>query len=167
MARVFSILLGTLAILCAAPTLAQEWPQPGKAIRIFVPIPPGGTADGMARAIAAKLTQQVGVPVVVENKPGASTLVAANELRRAPPDGHTILYITTTTSQLPHFYANLPFDVFTGFTPLGLIAYNSLILVATPKAPFNTVSELVAYARANPGKLNFGSFGTGSNPRSE
>jgi tripartite-type tricarboxylate transporter receptor subunit TctC len=169
MARGLSILIGALlgafVSLSGASAQAPDWPQPGKPIRIFVPIPPGGTADGMARAIAAKLTQQVGVPVVVENKPGASTLVAANELRRAPPDGHTILYtITTTTSQLPHFYPNLPFNIFTGFTPLGLVAYNSLILVATPKAPFNTVSELVVYARANPGKLNFGSFGIGSNP---
>jgi tripartite-type tricarboxylate transporter receptor subunit TctC len=162
-------LLGTLAAfspaLAQAPSSTQEWPQPGKTVRILVPIPPGGTADGMARAIANRLSQNIGVPVVVENKPGASTLVAANELRRSPPDGETILYtITTTTSQLPHFYKNLPFDVFTGFTPLGLIAYNSLVLVANPKEPFNTVSELVAYARAHPNKLNFGSFGTGSNP---
>src|SRR5438045_8496677 len=106
MRRFLQGLIGALLFFSSAA--AQEWPQPGKSIRIYVPIPPGGTADGMARAIAAKLTQQVGVPVVVENKPGASTLVAANELRRAPPDGHTILYpLTTTTRQQPHFYAKL------------------------------------------------------------
>jgi tripartite-type tricarboxylate transporter receptor subunit TctC len=166
MRRFFATLLVAAFIIAGSAAHAQDWPQAGRAIRIFVPIPPGGTADGLARAIANKLSQNVGVPAVVENKVGASTMVAAQEIRKAPPDGHTILYtITTTTSQLPHFYRDKPpFDIFTDFTPLGLIAYNSLILVATPKAPFGTVQELVAYARANPGKLNFGSFGNGSNP---
>jgi tripartite-type tricarboxylate transporter receptor subunit TctC len=164
MGRVLKIVIAALALVLAAPAVAQEWPQAGKPIRILSPFPPGGTADGMARAIAAKLSPQLGVPVVVENKPGASTLVAVNELRKSPPDGETILYTITTTSQLPHFYAKPPFDIEKDFTPLGLIAFNALVLVANPKAPFNSVPELIAYARANPGKLNYASFGNGSNP---
>jgi tripartite-type tricarboxylate transporter receptor subunit TctC len=144
---------------------AQEWPQQGKTLRILNPFPPGGTSDTLSRIIAAKLTTQLGIPVVVENKPGGSTVVAVVELRRSPPDGYTVLYtVTGTTSQLPHLYAKPPFDPFTDFTPLGVIAYNQLILTAPANAPFNTVGELISYARANPGKLNYGSFGNGSFP---
>jgi tripartite-type tricarboxylate transporter receptor subunit TctC len=105
------------------------------------------------------------VPVVVENRPGGSTVVAVNELRRSAPDGHTILYtVTGTTSQLPHLYAKPPYDPFTDFTPLGLAAFNRLILVAAAGAPFDSVREMVEYARANPGKVNYASFGNGSFP---
>jgi len=153
--------------LIAAPTaaLAQDWPQAGKPVRIVNPFPPGGTADGLSRAIAARLSPEIGVPVVVENKPGATTMVAVNELRKSPPDGHTILYtITSTTSQLPNLVSPPPFDIGRDFTPLGLLAFNALVLVANPKAPFASVAELIAYAKAHPGKLNYGSFGTASNP---
>ena len=154
-----------LAPLLLQPALAQDWPQPGKSLRILNPFPPGGTSDTLSRIMAAKLTAQLGIPVVVENKPGGSTVVAVQELRRSPPDGYTVLYtVTGTTSQLPHLYAKPPFDPFTDFTPLGVIAYNQLILTVPASAPFNTVAEMIAYARANPGKLNYGSFGTGSFP---
>ncbi len=160
-----ALLAALLAALAPVPAIAQEFPQPGKTVRILNPFPPGGTADTLSRAIAAKLTQQIGVPVVVENKPGGSTVVAVNELRRSPPDGHTVLYtVTGTTSQLPHLYSKPPYDPFTDFTPLGLAAFNRLILVAVAAAPFDTVREMVEYARANPGKVNYASFGNGSFP---
>ncbi len=159
-------IIAVLAGVWSAPAaLAQEWPVPGRPIRILNPFPPGGTADTLSRFIAAKLATQLSVPVVVENRPGGSTLIAVNELRRSPPDGHTILYtVTGTTSQLPHLYIKAPYDVFTDFTPLGLVAYNQMILTAAPNAPFNTVRELIDYARANPGKVNYASFGNGSSP---
>lgn len=160
--RIFAAIV--VVLLLAVPARAQDWPQAGRVVRILSPFPPGGTAEGLARVIAAKLTLQIGVPVVVENKPGASTLIAVNELRKSPPDGHTILYTITTTSQLPHFYAKPPFDIEKDFTPLGLIAFNSLILVANPNVPFDTVHGLVDEAKANPGKLNYASFGNGSSP---
>src|SRR3990172_9377581 len=166
-AKSFAVsMIVTLAGLCFAPAvLAQEWPVPDRPIRILMPFPPGGTADTLSRLIANRLTIQLGLPVVVENKPGASTLIAVSELRRSAPDGHTILYtVTGTTSQLPHLYAKPPYDPFTNFTPLGLAAYNLLILTAAPNAPFNTVRELVDYARANPGKVNYASFGNGYFP---
>ena len=137
------------------PACAQEWPIPGRPIRILNPFPPGGTADTLSRMLAARLTAQL----------GGSTMVAVNELHRSPADGHTILYtVTGTTSQLPHLYAKPPYDPFTDFTPLGLAAYNLLIPTAAPNAPFNTVRELVDYARANPGKVNYASFGNGYFP---
>ena len=156
-----------VACLLLGATLApaQEWPIQGKPVRIVNPFPPGGTADGLSRAIAVHLSPEIGVPVVVENKPGATTMVAVRELRKSPPDGHTILYtITSTTSQLPNLVSPPPFDVARDFTPLGLIAFNALVLVANPKAPFGTVAELIAYAKAHPKQLNYGSFGTASNP---
>ncbi|OFZ88935.1 MAG: hypothetical protein A2V78_11630 [Betaproteobacteria bacterium RBG_16_64_18] len=164
-AKSFAVsMIVTLAGLCFAPAvLAQEWPVPDRPIRILMPFPPGGTADTLSRLIANRLTIQLGLPVVVENKPGASTLIAVNELRRSAPDGHTILYtVTGTTSQLPHLYAKPPYDPFTDFTPLGLAAYNQLILTVTRNAPYNTLRELIDYARAHPGKVNYASFGNGS-----
>lgn len=154
-----------LAALAAVPSAAQEFPEAGKTVRIINPFPPGGTADTLSRAIAARMAQQTGVPVIVENKPGGSTVVAVRELLKSAPDGYTIMYATTgTTSQLPHLYTKPPYDPFTDFTPLGLAAYNKLILVANVAAPFGSVKELVGYARANPGKVNYASFGNGSFP---
>lgn len=160
------ISLTAAALLAAlAPAHAQDFPQPGRQVRLLNPFPPGGTADTLSRAIAARMSQQIGVPVVVENKPGASTQVAVRELIKSEPDGHTILYtVTGTTSQLPHLYAKPPYDPFKDFTPLGLAAYNKLILLATASAPFDSVKGLIEYARANPGKVNYGSFGNGSFP---
>ncbi len=153
------------ATLASLPAAAQEFPQPGKPIRLMNPFPPGGTADTLSRAIASRMNQQLGVPVIVENKPGGSTVVAVRELIKSPPDGHTILYtVTGTTSQLPHLYAQPPYDPFTDFTPLALAAYNKLILVAHAGAPFNSMKEFIDYAKANPGKVNYGSFGNGSVP---
>ncbi len=165
LSRARALVAVVLAALIPTIVAAQEFPQPGRTVRILNPFPPGGTADTLSRAIAAKLTQQLGVPVVVENKPGGSTVVAVNELKRSAPDGHTMLYtVTGTTSQLPHLYAKPPYDPFTDFTPLGLAAYNRLILVAAAGAPFDSLKEMVEYARANPGKVNYASFGNGSFP---
>jgi tripartite-type tricarboxylate transporter receptor subunit TctC len=169
--KVFTRVLGSIALALAAlapalsPTLAaaQDFPQKGKAIRIISPLSPGGSSDIQARAIANRLSQQLGVPVFVENKPGASTAIAVRELMRSPADGYTLLYtITVTTSQLPHLYAKPPFDVFKDMVPLGVAARTRTILVATSKAPYNNLKEMIAYAKANPGKVNYGSYGIGS-----
>jgi tripartite-type tricarboxylate transporter receptor subunit TctC len=145
--------------------LAQDFPAKARPIRMLNPFPPGGTADLLSRTIAARLSKQLGVPVPVENRPGASTLIAVKELMNSAPDGHTMLYtVTGTTSQLPHLYSKPPFDPFTDVTPLGLAAYNRLILLANVHAPFSSVKELIDYAKANPGKVNYGSFGPGSFP---
>ena len=159
-------ILGLAALLaCAAlpAHAADPFPQKGKVLRIISPLSPGGSSDVQARAIAHKLSQQLGIPVMVENKPGASTGIAVRELMRSPPDGYTVLYtITVTTSQLPHLYEKPPFDVFKDMTPVGVAARTRTILVATAKAPYSTLKELVSYAKANPGKINYGSYGLGS-----
>ena len=152
--------------LCAlaAPALAQQFPQPGKPIRIVVPFPPGGQTDIQARAIAQKMTATLGnsVSVIVENRPGGSTVIGAREVQKAVPDGHTLLYTIATHVQIPHLYRVPPWNVFKDFTPITAGAKSATVLTAHVSMPFNTVKELVAYAKANPGKLNFASFSAGS-----
>ncbi|MGL6111133.1 MAG: Bug family tripartite tricarboxylate transporter substrate binding protein, partial [Rubrivivax sp.] len=153
--------LGLWAIAPAAH--AQAFPQAGKPLRIIVPFPAGGQTDIQARALAPKLQASLGVPVLVENKPGASTFIGVQDLMRSAPDGHTILYtIGVTVMQNPHLYAKLPYDAFKDLAPLMFAARSGTVLIVPAAAPYSTVKELVAFAKANPGKLNFGSFSNGS-----
>jgi tripartite-type tricarboxylate transporter receptor subunit TctC len=141
---------------------AHAFPVPGKPVRIVVPFPPGGQTDIQARAIAQKMAESLGVAVIVENKPGGSTLIGARDVQKAPPDGHTLLYTIAIHVQLPHLYKNPPWDAFKDFTPITAGAKSATVLAAHAALPFNTVGELIAYAKANPGKLNYASFGTGT-----
>lgn len=145
-------------------TQAAEFPVPGKPIRILVGFPPGGGTDIQARQIAQQLTTVLGgVPVVVENRPGAGTLLAANELIKTIPDGHSLLYTPASTlSQLPHTLLAAKYDTLKNFTPIAQGAVGPLVLVVHKSIPVNTVSELVAYAKSNPGKLNYVSQGMGT-----
>jgi tripartite-type tricarboxylate transporter receptor subunit TctC len=145
-------------VLLLWATKAQPFPVAGKPVRIVVPFPPGGQTDIQARAIAQKL----GLDAIVENKPGASTIIGAREVQKAAPDGHTLLYTIAIHVQLPHLYRAPPWDAFRDFTPVTTGARSATVLTAHVSAPFNTVQELVAYAKANPGKLNYASFGTGT-----
>ena len=156
-----------LAILVLASSLsflanAQTFPQPGKPVRIVVPFAPGGQTDIQARAIAQKMGATLGASIIVENKPGGSTVIGAREVQNAKPDGHTLLYTIATHVQIPHLYKVAPWNVFKDFTPITPGAKSNTILTAHVSAPFNNVAELVAYAKANPGKLNYASFGAGS-----
>lgn len=154
------LLLGS----CLSWTQAAEFPVPGKPIRILVGFPPGGGTDIQARQIAQQLTTVLGgVPVVVENRPGAGTLLAANELIKTTPDGHSLLYTPASTlSQLPHTLLAAKYDTLKNFTPIAQGAVGPLVLVVHKSIPVNTVSELVAYAKSNPGKLNYVSQGMGT-----
>jgi tripartite-type tricarboxylate transporter receptor subunit TctC len=158
--------LAAAAALAAGSAAAQapSWPQPGKPVRIVVPFPPGSGSDVNARQVAKGLQDLLGGhPVIVDNKPGAGTFIGAQEVARAAADGHTLLYtIVITHTQNPHLYAKLPYDPFKDFTPLTQVMKSATVLIAHPAAPFNTVKELVAYAKANPGKLNYASFSAGS-----
>lgn len=156
------IALALCALVVSFSATAQTFPQPGRSIRIVVPFPPGGQTDIQARAIAQKVGATLGVAVIVENKPGGSTVIGAREVQRASPDGHTLLYTIATHVQIPHLYKVPPWDVFRDFTPITPGAKSNTILTAHASMPFNNVAELVAYAKANPGKLNYASFGAGS-----
>ena len=146
-----------------AAVLAQTFPIAGKLIRIVVPFPAGGQTDIQARLLAAKLQPMLGVTVLVDNKPGASTILGTMEVVRAPADGHTLLYtISVTAGQNPHLFTKLPYDALKDLTPVMFAARSSTVLTVPAASPFNSVADLIKHAKANPGKLNYASFSLGS-----
>ena len=154
-----------LALLAALiPQLALGQAFPARAVRIVCPFPPGGGVDITARAIAQELAAQLGQPVIVENKPGAGGNVAAAEVARSAPDGHTLLLTLNALHAIsPHLYASLPFDAMKDFsfiTPL--VSFNN-VLVVGPGFPARSVADLIAQAKRAPGKLSFASSGNGTN----
>jgi len=157
-ATLAALLLGALQ-----PATAADFPIPGKPIRLIVGFPPGGGTDIQARQVGLQMQQALGVPVVVENRPGAGTMLAAMEVARSAPDGHTLLYTPSSTmTQLPHTLASVKYDVFKDFTPLSLGALGPLVLVVHKSVPAASVKELVTYAKAHPGALNYVSQGIGT-----
>jgi tripartite-type tricarboxylate transporter receptor subunit TctC len=154
------------AVAAATPLLAQaqaSFPTPGKPVRIIVPFPAGGQTDVQARMLASKMQPALGVPVVVENKPGASTILGVQELLKAPPDGHTILYtIAISATQNPHLFSKLPYDAQHDLVPIMFAARSPTVLIVPANSPFSSVKDLIEHAKANPGKLNYASFSLGS-----
>jgi len=146
--------------LAATGALAQDYPT--RPIHMIVPYPPGGGTDIVARVITEPLGQALGQPIVIDNRGGAAGNVGTEAAARATPDGYTMLFTLSSHTINPKLYAKLPFDVEKDFVPIGLAANIPQILVANPSLPVNNVQELIAYAKANPGKLNFASVGTGS-----
>ena len=142
-------LLLALILLSLAPWAgAQSWPA--KPVRIVVAYPPGGGIDVMARQIAEKLTPVWGQPVVVENKPGANTIVATDSVAKSAADGYTILFTTDATFSInPHLYAKLPYDAQRDFIPVTMLVLLQQLLVAHPAAPFNDLKGLVEAAKAS------------------
>ncbi len=156
------ITLACCALAFSFSVTAQTFPQPGRPVRIIVPFGPGGATDLQARAIAQKMGASLGTPVIVENKPGGSTVIGAREVQKAAPDGHTLLYTITTHVQIPLTFRTPPFDPFKDFTPITAGALGGTVLTVHASLPVNSVADLIAYAKANPGKVNYASFGTGS-----
>ena len=158
------LLAGATILACTAqPVFAQGYPA--KPIRIIVPYPAGGGIDIMSRQIAQRLAQKFNQSVVVENKPGAGTLVAAETVARAAPDGHTLLVTTDATMTInPHLYSKLPYDPVKDFLPVTQLVLLNQLLVANANLPAGNLKELLAHAKANPGKLNYASYGVGSQP---
>ncbi len=157
-----SILMACLVVAPWFSVQAQNWPV--KPVRMIAPYPPGGGLDVLGRQLAEKLAQQWGQPVIVENRPGSSTLVGTELVARAPADGYTILLTGDGTMTInPHLFAKLPYDPQKDFTPVTQLVLVELILTAHSSMP-GTLPELVALARAKPGTINYGSFGSGSDP---
>jgi len=145
------------------PAIALGQGYPNKPIRLVVPFPPGGSLDVVARAVGAKLSEAWGQPVVIDNRPGAGGNIGADLVAKSPPDGYTILEGALSTHAVNvTLYGKLPYDPIKDFAPISLVAITPNVLVLNPAAPFNTVPELIAYAKANPGKLSFGSGSNGS-----
>lgn len=150
------------AYLQLSNVFAQGFPIPGKPIRIVVPFPPGGTSDIHARHVASKLGPALGASVIVENKPGASTIIGAMAVVKAEPDGHTLLYtLSLTVASNPHLFSKLPYDPVRDFTPIIYASNTPTVLAVSTRLPVNNVRELIEHARKNPGKLNFGSWSPG------
>ncbi|HSV21115.1 MAG TPA: tripartite tricarboxylate transporter substrate binding protein, partial [Casimicrobiaceae bacterium] len=154
--------LALAACFAAAAPLVAAQEYPTRPIRMIVPYPPAGGTDIVARVIAEPLGQALGQPIVIENRGGAAGNVGTDAAAKAAPDGYTVLFTLSSHTINPKLYDKLPFDVEKDFAPIGLAANIPQILVANPSLPVNNVKELIAYAKANPGKLNFASVGTGS-----
>jgi hypothetical protein len=157
----FALGLG-LCLLLSGPTHAQNTTYPARPVKFIVPITPGGSNDVVARVIAQKLTEQWGQAVTVDNRPGAGMNLGADLVAKSPPDGYTWLLGANNIFVTNPHVGKTPFDVFKDFTPISQVALVPFVLVVHPSVPAKNVAELVAYAKANPDKLNYGSSGNGS-----
>ena len=151
-----------LTSLSAACIAADEFPS--KPIRMLVPFAPGGGADIVARMLGPRLTERLGQSVIVDNRPAAAGIVAAEMAARATPDGHTLFVATSNHVANPAFMDKLPYDTLNDFAPVTLAVISPLVVTIHPSLPANNLQEFINYAKANPGKLNYGSTGAGGPP---
>jgi len=149
-----------LVVLATSPSHAQNYPN--RPLRLIVPFAAGGAVDVLARLLGAKLSDQIGQPVIVENRPGAGGTLAADAVAKSAPDGYTILQNTNGAAIAPALYKSLPFNAENDFAPVTQIVASNLIVVASPKSGITSMQQLIAQAKANPGKLNYGSSGVGN-----
>ena len=157
------LFLHVVAALLPLAAAAQGWPT--KPVRFVVAYPPGGGIDVLGRQLAEKLTPAWGQPVLVENRPGANTIVATDAVAKSGADGHTVLLTTDATFSInPHLYAKLPYDAQRDFAPVTMLVLLHQLLVAHPSLQANTLEELIKLAKAKPGTINYASYGSGSQP---
>ncbi len=157
-------MLGTAVALVVTCGVAWAQTYPSKPVTIVVSTGPGASNDLEARMYGQKLSESLGQPFVVDYKPGAGTTLAASHVAKSPPDGYTLLGISSSFPAAAALYKPQPFDPIKDFTPLSLMSKRSTVLVAHPSAPFKNVKEYIAYTRANPGKVNIATVGAGSGP---
>ena len=165
-AAALAVAAGTASAQSPAPAPAAGGePWPARTVRIVVPSPGGTGIDAVARVLAQRLAQRWAIPVIVDNRPGANSLVGTEFVARAAPDGYTLLFASDSTFTVnPHLYAHLPYDPFADFAPVAQIVTFHQLLVAHPSLGAATVPQFVARARAQPGQVTYASFGVGSAP---
>lgn len=150
-------------VFCATAQHAIAQSYPTKPIKIVLGFPPGGATDILSRDFAAKLTEELKQQVIIENKAGAGGTIGADFVAKAPPDGYTLTIGTTSNHAIAaSLYKKLPYDPIKDFAPITMLAVSQNVVVVNPSVPANNIKELVAYAKANPGKLNYGSSGNGT-----
>ncbi len=157
---VLAVLATCFATLHALPSMAQGWPV--KPVKIIVPHAPGGVTDVVTRTLAQPLSEALGQPVVVENRPGAAGLLGTDVVAKAAPDGYTLLMFVDTNTIFPSTVKQLQHDPATSFAPITVLGRGSHVLIAHPSLPVNNLQELIAYAKAHPKELSYASPGTGS-----
>ncbi len=151
-----------VAGLLALPFIAMAQPYPNRPITVVVPYPPGGAVDPLARIFTVKLAEIWKVPIIIENRPGAGTMIGMGYVAKAVPDGYTVVMGTTSVGTNPAMYEKMPFDTLKDFTFLSQAGIFQLALSVHPSIPVSTIAELIAYAKKNPGKLNYSSAGNGT-----
>jgi tripartite-type tricarboxylate transporter receptor subunit TctC len=157
MRRIAGALAVIAALACAAATHAQAQSYPNRTIRLIVPFPPGGPADVMARLAAKSLTETLGQQVIVDNRPGGGSTLAGREVARAEPDGYTLLLASAATTAIgPALYKNIGYDPARSFAPVAFFSTTPYVMVTGPKTALTGVRDVIAYAKAHPGKLNAG-----------
>ena len=161
MHRAVRVLICAAAML--APALASAQAYPSKPVRIIVPFPAGGPSDLFGRALAHSMSASLGQPVIVENKSGAGGVIGVDTVAKAPPDGYLlVLNSSSTVAIAPFSWEKMPYDAKKDLAPITMVVKVPEVLVVHPSVPVNTLAELIAYAKANPGKVNFGSAGGGT-----
>jgi len=150
------------ALGATLPLGAKAQDYPSKPISLIVPFAAGGTTDIVARAVGQKLAEGLRQPVLIDNRPGGGGTVGAASVAKAAPDGYTIFMATVAHTMAPGLYKSLPYNFTTDLDPIGLVATTPNVLIVNPSIPVQSIAELIAYIRANPGKVNYGSAGIGS-----
>ncbi len=157
--KIALLLLATVAFTAHA----QEWPS--KPVKLIVAYPPGGAVDNVGRILAEKLSVSLGQPVIIENKAGAGGLIGADAVAKGAADGYTFVLGTVSSHAIaPSVYRKMPYDPVADFAPISLVALTPYFITVNPAVPATSLAELIAYAKANPDKLNFGSSGNGTTP---
>jgi tripartite-type tricarboxylate transporter receptor subunit TctC len=159
-----SVLAWALFACIATISSANAQTYPTKPIRLVLPYAPGGIIDYVGRTLAQKLTETIGQPVVAENRPGAGGIVGTDTVARSAPDGYTLVLMDPAIVINPTLQADVPYDVFKNLQAVSIVCSSPEVLVVSPSLPVSTFAELVAYGKANPGKLNFASAGVGTTP---
>ena len=165
MARLIRAVAAIVAGILVPAAAASAQTFPTRPVHIIVPYPAGGVVDALVRSVSQHVSDTLGQPVVVDNKPGANTIIALETCAKSAPDGHTLCSSSADGMSFnPYLYRNLPYDPDRDFAPITQLVWVPGLIVANPKVPYGTVKDMIAYAKANPGKVNFASFGLGSTP---